>query len=528
MIKTFKISESTGNKIFSSNLFYIFLLLIFVLLSRFLVLDGKYYGYGWDPGNFALAVEDYSLENARPHLPGYYLHIQIIKIFSSIFNNHFASMIFLSILYTCLSIPFLYLLIRKWYSMLDSVLISLVILSNPFSWFYGVTSEIYAFDLFFSVVLVYFSLSQKLVIYSPIILSLGTGIRPTSGLLLAPLFIYLWYYNIKNNNISIKKTVIFQCLGILGFLVWFIPMVNSAGGLYSYIQLYKTVNPAKGLTLPINIFELFSYMMFILPTILLFILGMYLSKNDNYKVTNNLNKNSGLYFKVLYYWLIPSILCYLLFRYSKGYILLIIVALILFLTSFIRKSRVRLYILISAIVIQTSVFLFFPYRTPHVQVYFIRQNRNLSLGKVWLDRTFSRFNITKSKITELHECFFVIDSTIHTIKDKISYILIDPTCIVSIRALQSQYPDIGFTKLFPLEKKLHYGILKGINIENRNDLRSMIINAVVISSTDLLDKYLLGVRAEFIVRNDKWSSFRISEVSVDQYINFWSNALIKK
>ena len=528
MIKTFKISEFTRTKIFNSNLLNIFLLLIFVLLSRFLVLDGKYHGYGWDPGNFALAAEDYSLENARPHLPGYYLHIQIIKVFSAIFKNHFTSMIFLSVLYTCLSILFLYPMIRKWYNQLDTMLISLVILFNPFSWFYGLTSEIYAFDLFFSVIIVYFCLSPKLIFYSPIILTLGTGVRPTSGVLIAPLYIYLWYYHIKNNKISITKTIIFQSFGILGFFVWFIPMIHSAGGLYSYIRLYKTVNPASGITLPHNIFELLSYIMYILPTIFLFILGIYLSRADNYEGVNFSTKYSGSYFKVLYYWLIPSILCFLLFRYSKGYILLIMVALILFLTSLIRKSQVRQYTLISVIIIQMSIFLFLPYRTPHVQIYFKRYDRDLSLGKVWFDRTFSGFNLTKSKISALHECFFIIDSTIHTIEYKNSYILIDPTSIVSIRALQAQYPNIGFTKVFPLEDKLHYGIFKGINIENKNDIKQMLINSVIIGSTDLLDTYLTEVRAHYIVRGDRWCSFRISKPNVDQYLDFWSNGLLKK
>ena len=176
----------------------------------------------------------------------------------------------------------------------------------------------------------------------------------------------------------------------------------------------------------------------------------------------------------------------------------------------------------------THIFLFLPYRTPHVQIYFKRYDRDLSLGKVWFDRTFSGFNLTKSKISALHECFFIIDSTIHTIEYKNSYILIDPTSIVSIRALQAQYPNIGFTKVFPLEDKLHYGIFKGINIENKNDIKQMLINSVIIGSTDLLDTYLTEVRAHYIVRGDRWCSFRISKPNVDQYLDFWSNGLLKK
>jgi len=230
-----------------NQFFWIFILILFTILSRLLILDGRWEGYSWDAGNFVLAADSYRLEEAKPHLPGYYLYVESIKILSLITGNHFKSMILLSVTYSALAALFLYLIVSKWYTNKESFAITLMILTNPLSWYFGAVSEIYAFDLFFSAAIAYPILSTRLVLLTPALMAIGCGIRPSSAVLLLPLYVYFWCQYFRKKTVSVKTIIISHMVAVVFLLLWLIPLISSAGGLHNYLQLYHMYNPIENI-----------------------------------------------------------------------------------------------------------------------------------------------------------------------------------------------------------------------------------------------------------------------------------------
>jgi len=161
-------------------------LIIITIISRLIFSESIYYYE--DGPTFATATINYNIKMISPHLPGYYLHVKIIKLFSYFFTNIHSAMVMLSVFYSGLAAGLIYFIFRKWLKIYPSILLTLFLITNPFVWFFGCTSEIYSYDLFFSSLLVLAGLSGRWIYYTPLILALGTGVRQSSGVLLLPLF----------------------------------------------------------------------------------------------------------------------------------------------------------------------------------------------------------------------------------------------------------------------------------------------------------------------------------------------------
>ena len=64
------------------QLYYILFVLIFVItfLSRYLFSENNF--FDGDTVGVAFGSISYSLQNTRPHLPGYFLHVKLISLLS--------------------------------------------------------------------------------------------------------------------------------------------------------------------------------------------------------------------------------------------------------------------------------------------------------------------------------------------------------------------------------------------------------------------------------------------------------------
>ncbi|MCG8606486.1 hypothetical protein MJD09_16065, partial [bacterium] len=214
------------------------LVLAMTAVSRLIFAESDFGGFSYDSGSYALAVQSYDLSETRPHLPGYYLHVQAIKLVGILTGGTHRAMITLSVLYSSVGLGLLYLLLRRWFEKSTSILLTGLTFSNPMVWFYGCVSEVYAFDLFFSVALTLLCLRPETIYLTPFFLGFLSGVRPSSGLLMLPLYVFFWYRHFKSDSWSMKSAAMSHLLGIGGFLLWFIPMVESAGGINQYFSLY--------------------------------------------------------------------------------------------------------------------------------------------------------------------------------------------------------------------------------------------------------------------------------------------------
>ncbi|NIU01841.1 MAG: DUF2723 domain-containing protein, partial [Nitrosopumilaceae archaeon] len=130
-------------------------------ISRLIFFEQHFGGFSYDSGSFALAVQDYDITEWRPHLPGYYLYIQTIRLFQSFTVDTHSAMKWIIILFSSLAMGLLYLILRNWFNNILSVFMVGITLTNPLVWFYGCVTEIYAFDLFFSIGLLLLFYSSK-------------------------------------------------------------------------------------------------------------------------------------------------------------------------------------------------------------------------------------------------------------------------------------------------------------------------------------------------------------------------------
>ena len=77
------------------------------------------------------------------------------------------------------------------------------------------------------------------------------------------------------------------------------------------------------------------------------------------------------------------------------------------------------------------------------------------------------------------------------------YLFIDPTIIISARALQAQYPDISFAKISPRLSSV-YEILHNLDLKRERSLKKILANAIFLSRKDFVDNYLQKINMERI------------------------------
>jgi hypothetical protein len=520
----------------SDYLIFIFLFFI-AFISRLMIVGGEYHGYGWDPGNYALATKSYSIFHTRPHWPGYFLHVKIIQIVNYFIQDTFKTIITLSMFYSSLGISFFYLLLKNWFRQKESILITLILMTNPLVWYYGCMEEMYSFEILFSVLLVYLSIKNKLIYVSPILVGLAAGIRPSSAVLLFPLYIYLWYSFYKKDIFSKKYFYLSHITGIIVLMCWFLPLTNSVGGISSYFKMFLTHNPIQQISFFQNLVQFFIYLSYPIFGIIIGLVFMVIQRlffKARFESKKKLECISSLnqLKKILFFWIIPPILFYIFFHYSKGYILLCTAAItpIISLLFLDEKNKIKMYILI--IFMHSIFFLNANYELPNVQTYFNRTERNIDLVDVLYERLGSNYLLSKSSINNMQVEFQIINQIIEDYKNDNTgiysfnkYVFIDPTITISPRALQYQYPDILFAKISPRMNSA-YGILQGIDIERKHDLKEAFSNSIVLSRIDFVDNYL-GIISKEQQNYNSWAIFIPNEKDTELLAKLYTRYFVR-
>jgi len=501
------------NKILKDKRFIFGLLVLGTAVSRLFIINGNYSIYSWDAGNFALAVDSFSLEDGRPHLPGYYLHIQLISFLTSITNDKFISMNLFSILYSALAAGFIFLISRRWFTLIESILLTLLIMTNPLVWYYGSVAEIYSFDIFASVLLVWMGLSPYALVVTPALMGLILGIRPSTGIFLLPLYIYFWQKHFRNGSISLKATFFYHAPALIILLSWLAPLLIRSGGIDNYLQLYSTSNPVENITVLQSMFRFSSYLITILPIVLVFYIAAMVRRNRAQKLFDILNEDfedNQLFF--LHWWLWPSLIFFIFVHYSKGYILINIIPIYILSLLLLKDVRLRKIISVTLIIVQIVYFCFVPYHNPNTQIYISSVQRKISAIQVWFERTTSEYFMGREHIVALQDCHDLIAETaedvVMLVGDK-QYLFFDPTVIVSPRAVQAHYPQMEITKYLPSFAN-QYGYHHERIQEARSGFSSMLTQSMIISRLDFIEEYLSDIKIELFKKDKNWGIFFVS------------------
>ena len=202
-----------------------------VALTRFLFRSHLLYDI--DSVNFALALDHFDPTTYQPHPPGYFLYVFLGRLVNSLFHDPNAALVAISILASCGTAVLIWALAEDWFGWQAALFASLIFLFSPLCWFHGTVALTYIVEAFFSAL---FGLlcwrvvsgRQRWLIPATVTLGVAAGFRPSSLLLLGP----LWLLSLRGS----RAKQVFAALVTLALTIgaWFIPMLYLSGGPAAY------------------------------------------------------------------------------------------------------------------------------------------------------------------------------------------------------------------------------------------------------------------------------------------------------
>ena len=207
--------------------------------------------YDIDSVNFALALRRFDPAVNQPHPPGYFLYVCLGRLANSWLPDPNTALVAISIAASCGAAWIIYLLTREWFGGGAALVSAILFLVSPLCWFHGIVALTYIVEAFFSALIGYlcwkvYTGNSVYVIPASVAFAVAAGFRPSTALLLSP----LWLLSVS--RMDGKRRGLALCAVGLATTAWFIPMVEAAGGFHRYfdslVHLWITV-PGKRTTL---------------------------------------------------------------------------------------------------------------------------------------------------------------------------------------------------------------------------------------------------------------------------------------
>jgi hypothetical protein len=211
----------------------------------------------WDHDSiqFALGVERYNLAAHHPHPPGYPLYIALLKIVAWAGVDALHGMVALSVLASAAGAGLIVLLTARLVEEAEGapgsgplaggsgalragLFAAALYAFNPVLWFYGELPLIYAVEGGLSVAVAYGAVrlgdSRGTFLAGCVLFALAGGLRQSTMILLAPLFLWGVYRAVRRGRIGWRLLLGGAALGGAIVLAWFIPLCRAAGGYAAY------------------------------------------------------------------------------------------------------------------------------------------------------------------------------------------------------------------------------------------------------------------------------------------------------
>lgn len=206
----------------------------------------SHYLYDVNSVNFALALGRFDPSAHQPHPPGYFLYVCLGRLVNLLFHDANAALVAIGILFSCGTVATICALADNWFDSDAALFAGLIFLFSPLAWFHGTVALTYAVETFFSALAGYlcWRISEgalRFILLCAAVVGVAAGFRPSSLLLLAPLFLF-----------SLRKAGFGRIAGGIGtltltLLAWCIPMIRIGGGkayISSLVSLWLAV-PAR-------------------------------------------------------------------------------------------------------------------------------------------------------------------------------------------------------------------------------------------------------------------------------------------
>jgi hypothetical protein len=197
--------------------------------------------YDIDSVNFALGMLRFDPAGFQPHPPGYFLYVCLARVIALLLPDANAALVAISIAASCGAAWAMYLLTREWFGRGPALTAIALFLVSPLCWFHGIVALTYIVEAFFSALIGYCCWracrgEAGFALLASVIFALAAGFRPSTALLLSP----LWLFGVWRTP-GIRRRLAMVAVAGAVMLAWFIPMTVAAGGIRAYFEAFRNL-----------------------------------------------------------------------------------------------------------------------------------------------------------------------------------------------------------------------------------------------------------------------------------------------
>ncbi|RJQ25588.1 hypothetical protein C4577_05490 [Candidatus Parcubacteria bacterium] len=352
----------------------------------------------WDGPQYSIAMVRYSFEQQTPAPPGYPLYIVLGKLANMITDDPHRATLLVSVFFAGAGAIALYITGKTIFNRFVGSLSSLLFLSGPTFYYFGLTSYPYGLtpalaSIFFLIgYLLIFKKKNCTVIFG-IFFSLLIGFRPQD------LFFFLPFYAWVLFSLPIRSIVNILLASLITFIAWFIPFVSlTAGSVDNYISLSRSFASAGALPV-LSFNQIERYLVSIIKGYYLsfglaggFIVYFIVKAKSLSSIKNKITRKYIVLFGL---WILPSFLFNLFIRSDHaGYQMIYLSALSILISysiwSLFKKHKNTLVVIVFALILYNLIN-FFRDRDPNYKIEYqpttfhytdIRKNDLQLAGKV--------------------------------------------------------------------------------------------------------------------------------------------------
>jgi hypothetical protein len=195
----------------------------------------------WDSVQLTFGVSRFDIREGSPHPPGYWLYVfagRLVRAATPLNAQH--SLQLLAALAAAATVGLVYVVGRdaknRWLGLAAAAFMA----TSPYLLFYGSTPASYCFDALLCVALLLFAMrarpGSRHGLYATALLALGSGLRPSSALILAPLVLWALVRSVR----SAGQFAAAAAAGALGLVAWIAPMLaQQPGGAHDYFSFSR-------------------------------------------------------------------------------------------------------------------------------------------------------------------------------------------------------------------------------------------------------------------------------------------------
>lgn len=204
------------------------------------------YLVNWDSVNFALGVEDFSLERHQPHPPGYLGYVLLGRLVGWLVGDPVAALTAISVIAGAAATAGVYLLGRRLATERAALIAAALFGTSPLVWYYSEVPLTYAVEVALALPLVILVLdarerrSRGLLLLAAALLAFMGAVRQTSMVLLFPVWLYAWFAFPR------RTRVLSAAVLAGGMAAWLIPLLALSGGPSAYFELSSQLAQLTG------------------------------------------------------------------------------------------------------------------------------------------------------------------------------------------------------------------------------------------------------------------------------------------